>query len=92
MKITKIIAVITSATLIAGCLASCSKDDSSSSGSDGDGTGWENETYYNAEHTDTGYNWGNVEIVGEDLFLPLFITNPRKGLFTQEQTSAAHTK
>lgn len=74
MKITKIIAVITSATLIAGCLASCSKDDSSSSGSDGDGTGWENETYYNAEHTDTGYNWGNVEIVGGG-FVPAIIYN-----------------
>ena len=67
-------AALTAIALTAGLMTACQKDDTSS-GSEGDGgSAWDKETYYNAEHTDTGYTWGNVEIVGGG-FVPAIIYN-----------------
>ena len=74
MKLSKIIALSTAAVVAAGCATACKKDDKSSSeGKSSDD--WANADYYNGEHVDNGYNWGNVEIVGGG-FVPAIIYNP----------------
>ena len=78
MRLKKLMAVACAAALTVTAFAGCSKKDDSSSGSDSKGD--TNKEYYNAQPVDTGWEWGNVEIVDGG-----FITLPRKVLSTQEQ-------
>ena len=54
-------AVACAAALTVTAFAGCSKKNDSSSGSDSKGDA--KKEYYNAQPVDTGWEWGNVEIV-----------------------------
>ncbi len=66
-------AVMLAAVTAAGCMASCAGKDNSSSG--GEGEKKEDVHYYNGEDIDTGWTWGNVQIVGGG-YIPGIIYNP----------------
>ena len=70
MKLKKILAVGCAVLMTVGCMTSCKKEDEKKKNK----SAWENETYYNGEHKDLGYEWGNVEIVGGG-FVPAIIYN-----------------
>lgn len=74
MKATKIIAAAAAAATCLGCLSSCGgKKDSSSSGSTPSAENTAN--YYNGEDLDTGWTWGNAQIVGGG-YIPGIVYNP----------------
>lgn len=79
MKKSKLLAVCTAAVIGLGCMAGCSKDDSSSD------SGEDKTVYYNAEDIDTGWTWGNAQIVGGG-FIPGIVYNP-----TEENVLYART-
>ena len=64
-------AAVLAAVTAAGCMASCAGKDNSSSESDKK----EDVNYYNGEDIDTGWTWGNVQIVGGG-YIPGIIYNP----------------
>ncbi|MBQ8884299.1 MAG: cellulose-binding protein [Oscillospiraceae bacterium] len=70
MKLKKILALGCAVLMTVGCMTSCKKEDEKKKNK----SAWENETYYNGEHKDLGYEWGNVEIVGGG-FVPAIIYN-----------------
>lgn len=75
MKINKFIALAAAAALSVGVLSGCSKSGSSADASVEDNSTAEPVNYYSGEHKDTGWEWGNVEIVGGG-FVPNIIYNP----------------
>ena len=77
MKVSRFIALAAAADLTAGVMSGCSKkDDSSASGEDSGAQNKPGQTaYYSGEHKDTGWEWGNVEIVGGG-FVPNIVYNP----------------
>lgn len=77
MKVSRFIALAAAAALTAGVMSGCSKkDDSSASGEDSGAQNKPGQTaYYSGEHKDTGWEWGNVEIVGGG-FVPNIVYNP----------------
>ena len=79
MKKSKLLAVCTAAVIGLGCMAGCSKDDSSSDSVE------DKTVYYNAEDIDTGWTWGNAQIVGGG-FIPGIVYNP-----TEEHVLYART-
>lgn len=77
MKVKKLIALSCACLMTVSAFAGCSdssdkKDSSSKSGSDSSSA---EQTYYNGEKKDTGWEWGNVEIVGGG-FVPNIVYNP----------------
>ncbi len=76
MKISRFLALGCSCIFAVSALAGCSKDNenNSSKSVSEDGKSAEIE-YYNAQPVDTGWEWGNVEIVGGG-FVPDIIYNP----------------
>ncbi len=70
MKTGRIISAVCAAVMCLGCMAGCSNDDSSSNGDKED-----TKTYYNGEDIDTGWTWGNAQIVGGG-FIPGIVYNP----------------
>ena len=56
MKISKIIALLTGVCLSASALGGCADNDKKGKA--------DPAKYYNSQPTDTGYEWGNVKIVG----------------------------
>ena len=87
MRLKKLMAVACAAALTVTAFAGCSKKNDSSSGSDSKGDA--KKEYYNAQPVDTGWEWGNVEIVDGVLSLTSSITLLRRGLSTPEQIWAA---
>lgn len=83
MNIKKLIAFVCAAAMTAASFAGCDKKDSGSS-SQADGK-IEQEDYYNPQPEETGWEWGNVEIVGGG-FVPNVIYNP-----TEEGLAYART-
>lgn len=76
LNIKKLLAFTCSAALTTACFAGCSNDDSSGdTSSQGEGDTVQQTEYYNAQPVDTGWEWGNVEIVGGG-FIPNIIYNP----------------
>ena len=73
MRLKKLMAVACAAALTVTAFAGCSKKNDSSSGSDSKGDA--KKEYYNAQPVDTGWEWGNVEIV-DGGFIPDVIYNP----------------
>lgn len=83
MNIKKLIAFVCAAAMTVASFAGCDKKDSGSS-SQADGK-IEQEDYYNPQPEETGWEWGNVEIVGGG-FVPNVIYNP-----TEEGLAYART-
>lgn len=82
MNLKRIVALGCACTLALSAFAGCSKKNSSTA----DGNGKVEKTdYYNAQPKDTGWDWGNVEIVGGG-FVPNVIYNP-----TEEGLAYART-
>lgn len=78
MKAKRIIAAATAAAACLCCLSSCGgkKDGSSSpANNDSGGSSAGNSVYYNGEDIDTGWTWGNVQIVGGG-YIPGIVYNP----------------
>lgn len=76
MKISKVIALSCSCILAVSAFAGCSKDkENSSSKKSSDNSSTAETQYYNAQPKETGWEWGNVEIVGGG-FVPNIIYNP----------------
>lgn len=72
MKFKKTIAAGCALAMILCTASGCNKDKSNDSGGNEEKV---KEVYYNGERKDTGFEWGNVEIVGGG-FVPAIIYNP----------------
>lgn len=76
MKISKLLSVSCACIVAISAFAGCSNDKENSSSKSGSEDGKSAETeYYNAQPMDTGWEWGNVEIVGGG-FVPAIVYNP----------------
>lgn len=76
MRSTRIIATVMAAATCLSCMTSCGgKKDGSSSPEGTDGENTNNIAYYNGEDIDTGWTWGNVQIVGGG-YIPGIVYNP----------------
>ena len=82
MNFRKFTAIGLACALAAAAFTGCGKKDGKSSEPDGK---IEQTDYYNAQHEETGWEWGNVEIVGGG-FVPNVIYNP-----TEEGLAYART-
>lgn len=75
MKTKKILAVACAALLTAAAVSGCGKKEKSETAPEKTAAETASNGYYNAQPVDTGWEWGNVQIVGGG-FIPNVIYNP----------------